>query len=289
MKKLHRLLLLAPALALAFPPPASAQNPPNRPPGKTEATERKGEKRRMGASAQRRDPRHVKSLLGQEVTNFQNQRIGEIEDVVVDLVSGQVVGVVITADGVLDDSDRFTVVRMNELQRIGTGDDIRFRIDADKARLLATPSYKRGEEPDYTSVTYVGYFYEPALPHTYPPESTRNDMRASDADTDRRHGDATAADNTARNRQDRAMEQPTPINQSNEQSDLDVSARIRRELVDRDHLSTNAKNVKIITARGTVTLRGPVQTAAEKREVEELARRMAAGRQVSSQLEVVQL
>ena len=51
-------------------------------------------------------------------------------------------------------------------------------------------------------------------------------------------------------------------------------------------MSTNAKNVKIITIDGQVTLRGPVNTAEEKRLIGEIANRIAQAGHVDNQLEV---
>ena len=77
----------------------------------------------------------------------------------------------------------------------------------------------------------------------------------------------------------------TPIDQKNDQADIELTANIRKTLVaDRD-LSMNAKNVKIISRDGNVTLRGLVETEVEKAKVEDQAR--AAGvRNVDNELDV---
>jgi osmotically-inducible protein OsmY len=51
-------------------------------------------------------------------------------------------------------------------------------------------------------------------------------------------------------------------------------------------MSVSAKNVKIITIDGHVTLRGPVNTAEEKRLIGEIADRIARSENVDNQLEV---
>jgi len=50
-------------------------------------------------------------------------------------------------------------------------------------------------------------------------------------------------------------------------------------------MSVNAKNVKIITNNGKVTLRGPVNTAEEKRLIGEIASRVARSENVDNQLD----
>ena len=51
-------------------------------------------------------------------------------------------------------------------------------------------------------------------------------------------------------------------------------------------LSTTAKNIKVVTANGQVTLRGPVKTAQEKAKVDQIARSAAGGAQIDDQLDV---
>jgi osmotically-inducible protein OsmY len=51
-------------------------------------------------------------------------------------------------------------------------------------------------------------------------------------------------------------------------------------------LSTTAKNIKVITANGQVTLRGPVETAQEKAKIDQLAKSAAGGVKVDDQLDV---
>ena len=51
-------------------------------------------------------------------------------------------------------------------------------------------------------------------------------------------------------------------------------------------MSVNARNLKIITVDGRVTLRGPVKTAEEKRLIGAIADRIARAENVDNQLEV---
>jgi putative membrane protein len=97
---------------------------------------------------------------------------------------------------------------------------------------------------------------------------------------------ATEPDNTALNVRDRNDSTLTPLAQGNSKSDLDTSAQIRKEIIAGKDMSVNAKNVKIITIDGHVTLRGPVNTAEEKRLIGEIADRIAHSENVDNQLEV---
>ena len=95
-----------------------------------------------------------------------------------------------------------------------------------------------------------------------------------------------AADNTRKNERDRSGETATSGDQSNSQEDVKITAAIRRAVVGDKSLSMTAKNVKIITANGTVTLRGPVNNDAEKTKIAELAQSAAGGAKIDNQLEV---
>jgi len=77
----------------------------------------------------------------------------------------------------------------------------------------------------------------------------------------------------------------TPLDQNENQADINLTAEIRKRVVD-TKMSVNAQNVKIITQDGRVTLRGPVKTADEKKRIEEIARVVAGDGKVDSQLEV---
>ena len=97
---------------------------------------------------------------------------------------------------------------------------------------------------------------------------------------------AADADNTARNERDRASATQTPLDQGENEKDLEISANVRKAIVADDSLSTNAHNVKIITNAGTVTLRGPVKSTQEKSAVEAKAKQVAGVERVESFLEV---
>ena len=97
----------------------------------------------------------------------------------------------------------------------------------------------------------------------------------------------TAPDNTGRNVRDRSGATLTPGDQSEKQADVSLTQRIRQALMADKSLSTTAKNIKIITVNGTVTLRGPVQSLHEKEAIEAKAQQIAGATNVESQLEVV--
>ena len=94
------------------------------------------------------------------------------------------------------------------------------------------------------------------------------------------------ADNTAKNERDRSGETQTSGDQSNSREDVKITAAIRHAIVAEKSLSMTAKNVKIITAGGMVTLRGPVNSAEEKATIAKLAKSAAGEAKIDNQLEV---
>ena len=94
------------------------------------------------------------------------------------------------------------------------------------------------------------------------------------------------ADNSAKNERDRNHKTLTPADQSGTPEDRKLTQTIRQAVVKEKSLSMTAKNVKIITAEGKVTLRGPVNTADEKTKIDELAKAAAGKTPVDNQLEV---
>ena len=93
-------------------------------------------------------------------------------------------------------------------------------------------------------------------------------------------------DNTGRNVRDRDDATKTPGDQSENEADRTITQNVRKALTDDDSLSTDGKNVKVITNDGNVTLRGPVKTDKEKSEIENKAKQIAGVKKVDNQLEI---
>ena len=97
---------------------------------------------------------------------------------------------------------------------------------------------------------------------------------------------ATPADDTKKNERDRDTATLTPGDQGESEADRTITQRIRQDVVKHDALSITAKNVKIITKDGVVTLRGPVKSDKEKTEIATLARGVAGVKRIDNQLEI---
>jgi hyperosmotically inducible periplasmic protein len=97
---------------------------------------------------------------------------------------------------------------------------------------------------------------------------------------------AVEPDNSGRNVRDRSEDTKTPGDQSENEADRTITQNIRQAITADDSFSTNAKNVKIITNDGTVTLRGPVKSEKEKAEIEAKAKQVVGVKRVDNQLEI---
>jgi hyperosmotically inducible periplasmic protein len=78
---------------------------------------------------------------------------------------------------------------------------------------------------------------------------------------------AQAPDNTRVNERDRNPAEQTADQQNENERDRDLTQKIRQLVMADETYSTNAQNIKIISHNGMVTLKGPVNTAEEKRSI----------------------
>lgn len=93
------------------------------------------------------------------------------------------------------------------------------------------------------------------------------------------------ADNTKINDRDRHGA-VTPTDQGNSDSEIKITAAIRKGVVGDKSLGFNAKNIKIITVGSKVTLRGPVSSDQERSNIEARAKATPGVTEVDNQIEV---
>lgn len=227
---------------------------------------------RLNTDTARRPDHSASDLIGMAVKTTQNEKVGKVEDLLVDLGSGKITGVLLSSGGFLGLGDTLSVAPPSSLSFAG---DDELRLDLSRENLAAAPRYEKRD----LGGRLRGRWAE-----------TKDDLRGrSGYDSAMRDSDdqrVSDADNTARNRRDREPSLSVdPLDQGNRRSDVETTAKIRSALVANDRLSTNAKNVKIITRDGQVTLRGPVQSDDERRIIAEVAAQAAPGR-VTNQIEV---
>jgi hyperosmotically inducible protein len=105
----------------------------------------------------------------------------------------------------------------------------------------------------------------------------------AEAETERMPGDVQNSGRNVRDRNDAAV---TAGDQSNSERDIGLTQEIRQGITSNDDMSMQARNVKVISQDGVVTLRGPVETEQEKESIESLARNAGATR-IDNQIEIV--
>ena len=92
----------------------------------------------------------------------------------------------------------------------------------------------------------------------------------------------TAADNTKTNK----TAGPTADQQNQSKTDVQITRDIRQLLTKDKELSTYAKNIKVVSQNGQVTLSGPVRTDAEKNSVEAKAIQVAGAGHVRNDIQI---
>lgn len=93
-------------------------------------------------------------------------------------------------------------------------------------------------------------------------------------------------DDTGKNVRDRDEMFKTPMDQSENEVDREITQNIRQRIIADSSLSMNAKNIKIITTDGVVTLRGPVASTQEKDTIARKINEIKGVVRVDNQLEV---
>ena len=205
--------------------------------------------------------------MGTSVKNLQDEKLGNVENILVDLPSGRIVAVVVSSGGFLGMGDELSAVPPTALRF--TTDRDTLQLDTSKEMLSNAPHFKANEWPDFGQPSYADGVYRA---YQVEPYFTTNVV--------------TAADNSARNVRDRDAKTLTPLDQGTSKADMATTAQIRKEIIAGKNMSVNARNVKIITIDGRVTLRGPVNSIEEKNVIGEIANRIAPSGIVDNQLEV---
>jgi sporulation protein YlmC with PRC-barrel domain len=206
-------------------------------------------------------------LMGTPVNNLQDEKLGKVENILVDLPSGRVVAVIVASGGFLGMGDELSAVPPTALRF--TSDRETLQLDATKELLSSSPHFKANEWPDFAQPSYANGVYRAYRVDPYFTTNATTDL-----------------DNRAFTARDRSTNALTPLDQGNSKADVSTTAQIRKEILAGKEMSLNAKNVKIITINGQVTLRGRVNSEEEKRLIGKIADRIARSGNVNNQLEV---
>lgn len=205
-------------------------------------------------------------LIGFPVENRQGEKVGKVNDLLVDLHSGRVVQAVVSAGGFLGIGNELNFVPPEAFRY--NAEHSALVLDVTRESLGKAPRFNGDEWTAAADPAGYGDIYE--YYRVKPYFSTK----------------PVEVDNTRRNSRDRDDRHLTPLDQGNNEADLTLTKNIRTAVRQTTGLSVNAQNVKIITRGGQVTLRGPVNSDAEKAAITAIVRRYADKGRVDNQLEV---
>lgn len=201
-------------------------------------------------------------VMGIDVKNASDETIGEIEDLILDLKSEEIMAVVISSGGFLGIADNLSAVPFSVLRYDSATKS--FKTKLTKEQLGKAPQFTKSAWPDYSQVATM--------------ESLRSYR-------DSIGGDVSAPDNSAQNEKMENKEDVIPTDQGNSEKDLQITKDIRAAIVATD-LSFNAKNIKIITRNESVTLKGVVDSKSEHEAIVEIAKKHANSAKITDRIKV---
>jgi hypothetical protein len=188
--------------------------------------------------------------MGAEVTDTQDEHLGKVENIIVDLNSSRVVVLIVSTGGSLRMANEVSAIPAQAFRY--DPDQRTLQLNTSREALRTTPHFKPDQWPSVANSDRIETVYNA---YNIPP-----------------YRDGPAADNTAENVRDRSGDTLTPLDQGTSASDRAITTRIRREIMARRELSMDAHNIKIITVDGHVTLRGPVKSWEEEQTIIEIAK-----------------
>jgi len=231
------------------------------------------------------------AIEGMVVRNAAGEDLGKVKDLVIDLESGTIVYAALDFGGFIGIGDKLFAVPWDAF-KIGTTDKEEHLVLATtKEKLTKAPGFDKNHWPVLSDPawSHVDEFYGPlrtAQKSTKDGVTTVTTNKANLSKESSTKTEPLDRANTGVNARDRGTKAKTPLDQGENKADIKTTVDIRKRVV-AEKMSSDAHNVKIITQEGKVTLRGPVNTADEKKKIDEIAADVAGASKVDSQLEVI--
>ncbi len=202
-------------------------------------------------------------IVGMKVTNLQNDAVGDVSEILVDLSAGRLVALVVATGEFLGIEGELSAIPTASF-RFST-DRTTLHVDTSKATLEAAPHFKADRWPDFTSAdTTRAIFAAHSVEPYFRDEATTNPRSA----------------------RTEAPESNDPASPSGALADLKTTSEIRKEINALANVSPNARSVSVVTSNGQTTLSGPVDTAEEKVILGEIANRHNRATEVENLLVV---
>lgn len=109
------------------------------------------------------------TVTGGEVSNLKDEKLGTIQDLMLDTQNGKIRYAVLSSGGFLGMGDRLFAIPWSALQL--DSEHKRFTLDVDIERLKAAPGFDKDEWPSWSDPTWsdsVESYYRAAQPGTTP-------------------------------------------------------------------------------------------------------------------------
>ncbi len=190
-------------------------------------------------------PANIKlsELLGTKVQDLQKKMVGEISDAAVDLETGEVRYLVVSAGGVLGVGEKLFAIAPQLFRKSGSADTLLIPTTLEASK--KAPGFNRDQWPEHADQTF-GVVHEPAGT----PLDPQSDGR-------------------------------TALDQSNSKRDIMITQQLRRSMMTDQNMSTLTRNITIITANGVITVRGTVESQQDVDRIVAFAREIAGNRVVN--------
>ncbi|MBC8126805.1 MAG: PRC-barrel domain-containing protein [Gloeobacteraceae cyanobacterium ES-bin-144] len=208
------------------------------------------------------DTWRASEVIGQNVKNSGDEVIGEVQDLLIDMKSGQIHSVVISSGGFLGIADTLSAVPVTALRFDSAAKA--FKTKLTKEQLGKAPQFKTTSWPDYSDATTI--------------EAMRSYR-------DSIGGDGSAPDNSAQNDKAQNKNSLTAIDQGNSEKDIQITKDIRTSVIATE-LSFSAKNIQIITKDENVVLRGELENHTEHQAILKIAKNHANASKITDELTV---
>jgi uncharacterized protein YrrD len=232
---------------------------------------------RVTSGVSRLNAARAGNLLGLMVKSAEDENLGEIKDLVLELSSGEIIYAVVGSGGVLGLGDRAVPVPPSLL----IPKENFLVLNVAKERFQKAPGLDRNHWPlnaeDPTILEAYRYYGAPPLWSRRPTQAPEI-RESAGAELPELPPPPEASATRARG------DLPTASDQRSNDGDFDVARKIRKAVTATPHLSIRAKNIKIICAGGRVTLRGSVKNPEEKKIVETIARNQEGVVELDSEL-----
>jgi hypothetical protein len=211
--------------------------------------------------------RNAKKLIGMTVKNLRNEKLGKVDNFIVDLSAGRIAATIITTGGFMGQENDLSAVPSTALTFDAAQNDL--QLDATKEELAFSGQFNVNEWPNFPLPGYAKGLYYPYKVEPF------NNLNAPNV-----------AEKSGKNaRSGDSLSLPV-LEQGKSQADTDITAAIRQQIMENQQMSENARNIIIITSDGHVTLRGPVDNGEEKRLIGLIAERLAPSRSADNELQV---